>query len=61
MTPPAISSQWKNTPWATGVEQTVTVSKVEGGWVWYESELGQGFAALDFFVNNFTPVHQPPP
>jgi hypothetical protein len=61
MTLPAIASRWKNTPWSTGREQTVTVTRTDAGWVWYESELGRGLAALDYFVNNFTPVTESPP
>lgn len=56
MNPPAIASRWKNTPWSTGRVQVVTVKRTDSRWVWYENELGKGFAAVDYFVGFFKPA-----
>ena len=56
MTPPAINSRWKNTPWSTVREQVVTVTRTDSRWVWYESALGKGLAAVEYFVGFFKPA-----
>lgn len=56
MTSPAINSRWKNTPWSTNREQVVTVTRTDSRWVWYESELGKGFAEVGYFVEFFKPA-----
>lgn len=56
MNPPAIDSRWLNTPWSTNREQVVTVTRTDSRWVWYESELGKGFAAVGYFVEFFKPA-----